>query len=72
MNEVAPAGQIFVCFACGKRSRDKYGDQALDKFWDVSCVLNSGLCYEDKLELKEGRVVKILDGGLVNDTSSTQ
>ena len=72
MNQIAPEGQVFVCGACGKRSRDRYGDQKIDRGWDESCMLNSFLCYEDKLELREGRVVKILDGGLVNDTSSTQ
>jgi hypothetical protein len=72
MNEIAPEGQVFVCLACGKRSRDKYGDKVIDRGWDVSCVLNSKLCYEDKLELKEGRVVKIFDDGFVNETPSTQ
>ena len=48
MNEVAPDGQIFVCVACGKWSKDRYGDQKIDRGWDVSCVMNSVLCYEEK------------------------
>lgn len=50
MNEVAPEGQIYVCAACGKRSKDKYGDQKIDRGWDVSCMLNCVLCYEEKGE----------------------
>jgi hypothetical protein len=48
MNEVAPEGQVFVCAACGKRSKDRYGDQKIDRGWDVSCMLNAVLCYEEK------------------------
>jgi len=48
MNEIAPEGQVFVCSACGKRSKDKYGDQKIDRGWDVSCMLSSVLCYEEK------------------------
>ena len=46
VNEVAPEGQIFVCGACGKRSRDLYGLQKVDSGWDESCMLNSILCYD--------------------------
>ena len=72
MNEVASAGQVWVCTACGKRSQDKYGDKSLSKWWDVSCVLNSVLCYEDKLVLKDGVVTRILEGGFVSEKSSAQ
>jgi hypothetical protein len=51
MNEVAPKGQVFVCAACGKRSKDRYGDQKIDRGWDVSCMLNAVLCYEEKSEI---------------------
>ena len=60
---MAPHGQIFVCQACGKMSRDQYGDQGT--LWDASCFLHSILCYVDKLEIKDGRVKKVLEGGLV-------
>ncbi len=60
-NEIAPKGKVFVCFACGKRSIDKYGDRAIDKGWDVSCMLNSGLYNESQLVMKDDRVVEIKD-----------
>lgn len=50
MNETAPEGKIYVCCLCGKRSKDKYGDEKIDKGWDVSCMMNSILCYEEKSE----------------------
>ena len=53
-NEVAGSGQVFVCSACGKRSRDKYGYQKIDSGWDESCMLNAILCDE-----KTGDPVKI-------------
>ena len=49
-NEIAPEGQIYVCAACGKRSKDKYGEKPIDSGWDVSCMMNSVLCYEEKNE----------------------
>lgn len=47
---VAPAGQVFICGACGKRSRDIYGDQAIDRGWDESCFINSHLMDEDEAQ----------------------
>ena len=32
--------KVFVCFACGKRSLDQYGDEALNYVWDISCAIN--------------------------------
>ena len=56
-NVIAPEGAVYVCSACGKRSRDKYGNQAIDREWDESCSLNSILCEEASLVLgKNGRV----------------
>lgn len=49
-NKVAPEGQVWVCGACGKRSRDRYGYQPIDRGWDESCFLNAVLCHEDSLE----------------------
>ena len=72
MNEVAPEGQVWVCTACGKRSQDRYGNQRINRGWDESCMLNSVLCYEDKLVLKEDFVIQILDGGIVEETPSAQ
>jgi transposase-like protein len=47
-NVEAPAGQVFVCSACGKRSKDRYGYRAIDAGWDESCMLNAVLCYVTK------------------------
>ncbi len=41
---IAPAGTIWVCAACGKTSRDRFGDKGSE--WDESCMLNSVLCEE--------------------------
>ena len=50
MNTPAPAGQVYVCGACGKRSRTKAGfdGAAIDRGWDSSCFLHAVLCYEEK------------------------
>jgi hypothetical protein len=57
-NEVAADGLIWVCAACGKRSRDLYGDQRIDHGWDESCMLNAVLCVEESLVFgASGRVV---------------
>ncbi len=58
-NIVAPEGQLWICAACGKRSKDRYGDQAIDRSWDVSCTLNAVLCYEEKNE--EGKYVAVVN-----------
>lgn len=56
-NAVAPAGTIYVCGACGKLSRDKYGMQALSRGWDESCMMNAVLCYAPpELVVKDDRV----------------
>lgn len=47
-NRFASEGEVFVCGACGKRSRDLYGAEAIDYGWDESCMLNAVLCYADK------------------------
>ena len=61
-NEIASDGFIFVCLACGKRSKDKYGFQSIDYDWDESCMMNSKLIEESKCIFAEnGRVIKILD-----------
>jgi hypothetical protein len=59
-NEIAPDGQIWVCAACGKRSRDRYGEQAVNSGWDVSCTMNAVLWDEKLLVIKDDRVVQCL------------
>jgi hypothetical protein len=45
-NEKAPKGKVWICAACGKRSKDRYGNQKIDQGWDESCILNSVLVSE--------------------------
>lgn len=56
---------VWVCLACGKRSRDRYGDVPLNCGWDASCFLNSVLVYEDAVVLGGDRVIEIVEGGVV-------
>jgi hypothetical protein len=56
-NRIAGPGEIFVCGACGKRSRDTYGDQKIDQGWDESCMLHAVRCREDLVIMEGGRVV---------------
>lgn len=52
LQEMAPQGQVWVCGACGKYNKNRY------RVGDVSCFINSVLCYDDKtLKLENGRVV---------------
>lgn len=47
----APAGQIWVCGACGRIDKDR------TKVGDESCFMNSVLCHEDSLAYDQrGRV----------------
>lgn len=55
-NHVAPKGQVYLCAACGKQSRDKYGEKKIHHGWDVSCVVNSVLVYEDSLVYENGQI----------------
>lgn len=58
-NEIAGPGKVFVCMMCGKLSRDRYGEKAINRGWDESCMLNAQLFDLDQLVLKGGRVVRI-------------
>jgi hypothetical protein len=60
-NEVAPEGKVWVCMACGKRSPDKYGLQAISYGWDESCMMNARLVEEDRLVMRGGLVREIKD-----------
>lgn len=51
---MAPEGQIWVCFACGKMAEDHYGiDGWHSAGWDESCVLNSQLVEKSRLGKSE-------------------
>jgi len=56
--EWAPEGTVFVCGACGKTSRNLYGERTGLGGWDESCMLNAVLCGADTLVYSGGRVVK--------------
>lgn len=43
----APARQVWVCGACGKRSTNKAGEGKHSYGWDVSCFMNAVLCYDE-------------------------
>ena len=51
--------------ACGKMSKDKYGEKPLTPGWDVSCMLNSVRCISKSLIITNERVTKILGGGIL-------
>jgi hypothetical protein len=40
-NKIADEGNVFVCLACGKTSKDQYGDEKISSGWDESCMMNS-------------------------------
>jgi len=60
-NQVAKEGHVFVCQACGKMSRDRYGNQPISGGWDESCMLNCTEVAEDRLTIRHGRVVEVAD-----------
>jgi hypothetical protein len=65
-NIIAAEGTMFVCAACGKRSRDRYGFDPIDPGWDESCMLHAVLCREDSLVMSpSGRVAEVKDGGII-------
>jgi len=41
VNETAKPGHVFICLACGKRSRDRWGERKIDRGWDESCMMHS-------------------------------
>jgi hypothetical protein len=49
MNEIALPGTIWVCGACGRVSKDRYGYEKLHSGWDESCISNAFLCRENSL-----------------------
>jgi transposase len=51
----AREGTIWVCAACGKTAKDRYGDGTSS--WDESCMLNSVLCHAEKMPDENGRLL---------------
>lgn len=59
-NRKAEAGNVFVCTACGKMSMDRYGNEAISRGWDVSCVMNCIEVNAGAVQYDEwGRAVRI-------------
>ena len=69
MNTTAPQGQIFVCVACGKLSRDRYGNDKVSHGWDENCMMSAILCRESHLVFQDGRVIEVKEGGVVDPTA---
>jgi hypothetical protein len=45
----APEGAVWVCGACGKTAKDRYGMEGEQSpGWDESCMLNSTLCHSER------------------------
>lgn len=66
-NQMAPSGAVFVCRACGKRSRDIYGGHKISRGWDTSCSLNAILLDENSLVF-DGETV--MEGKLWDDNGT--
>jgi hypothetical protein len=60
---------VWVCMACGKVSKDRYGNGGTTHGWDESCFINSVLVNEDYLVWNDTktRVIQVLDGGVVKN-----
>ncbi|MHC4643919.1 MAG: hypothetical protein ACYTBJ_00355 [Planctomycetota bacterium] len=62
IDEPAPDGQIWICTACGRRSKSLLGgEHAIDGGWDESCMMHAALVYEEKNEDGAWVAVKIED-----------
>ena len=58
---LAPPGFVWVCVACGKTARDRYGIEGEHSpGWDESCMLNSELVEESRIVRGNGgRIVRV-------------
>src|SRR5512133_3022180 len=56
-NKVAGRGKVYVCGVCGKRSKDRYGMQAISRGWEESCMSHCFLAYEKSLKFDDNGVV---------------
>jgi len=60
--DIAPDDCVFVCFACGKISRSRYGFDINNKKvcmfgWDESCMMNCDLFKKTDLIINENGAV---------------
>lgn len=63
-NKVAGPGEVFVCTACGRRSKDRNGEQKIHSGWDTSCRTHAVKFREEDLILdpKTGAVTAVKEG----------
>jgi hypothetical protein len=52
-NKEAAPGKVFVCTACGRRSRDLFGFKRISRSWDESCMANASEVPEDVLVIDQ-------------------
>ena len=64
-NLLADEDKVFVCQACGKMSKDRYGDHKISRGWDESCMLYA-------IELPKARLVLSGDGKRVLELKPEQ
>ena len=65
----APKDHVWVCLACGKKSKDRRGEP--ESLWDESCFCNAILVNLTKKRLVEneyGRVVAIVNKDMDPET----
>jgi hypothetical protein len=62
-NEIAGAGEVFVCAACGRRSKDRKGRMRFSDHWDESCQHHAVRVYESSI---------VLEGGLVTQAAAVR
>lgn len=51
-NNTAPAGQVWVCPACGRRARDRV-EGGISRGWDSSCYSHAVLCWEASVKFED-------------------
>lgn len=56
--DIAPEGKLWVCFACGRTQKNRYGGDGSG--WDASCYVNSELVDETRLVIEGGLVREVL------------
>lgn len=60
--DIAPDGQVWICTACSKRARSRYGfdaagnSTAISHGWDESCAMHAALFYAEK---RDGSYVEV-------------
>ena len=67
-SEYVHDGKTWVCTACGKTSKDRYGDIETTRGWDASCFVNSHLV-DDTLIIRgeDSRVKEIIHKPLLDE-----